>query len=79
MKKIFTYSIITLVLVGAGLIFMQSHKHTSVDDYGIRERKGPSAQTTEWVSTRTTANNLLAAIKNNPADPANGKWQPALL
>ncbi|HEX6181216.1 MAG TPA: tetratricopeptide repeat protein [Chitinophagaceae bacterium] len=68
MKKIFTYSIITLVLIAVGLFFMQSHHHASNDVYSIRERKGPSAQTSEWVSTRATANNLVEAIKNNPGD-----------
>ncbi|HYF29710.1 MAG TPA: tetratricopeptide repeat protein [Chitinophagaceae bacterium] len=72
MKQTFTYlAIVAIFITAVGFIIVkynhdEQQKANAV--YGVKERRGAQAQTAEWVSTRTTANNLLNAIKQNPDD-----------
>lgn len=73
MKKIFTYTaFVAVVIMVVSFIVMdrndKGHSDAPKEVYTIKERKGPSAQTAEWVSTRTTANNLAEAIRKDAGD-----------
>ncbi len=72
MKKSTIYAITLLLFVAAtGFIIFkyksdERKKQTTL--YELQPRKGPSANTEEWISTKRTAAVLLQSLKVNPAD-----------
>lgn len=69
MKKTFTYLAFVAVFIIAVSFIIVKYNHGKANRlYAIKERMGPSAQTSEWASTKTTANALLEKIKKDPAD-----------
>ncbi|HEY0676843.1 MAG TPA: hypothetical protein VGD17_01110 [Chitinophagaceae bacterium] len=72
MKKSYTYLLFVLIFIAtAGFIVVRNkmrENERSTATYRIKERKGPSAQTSEWVRTKATANALGEAIRKNPND-----------
>ncbi|MGB8194774.1 MAG: tetratricopeptide repeat protein [Chitinophagaceae bacterium] len=72
MKRTFTYILVIAIFITAvGFIIVKYNKDEekkAVTFYELKERRGPSAQTTEWATTKENANKLLAAIKQNPDD-----------
>ncbi|MEJ7739517.1 MAG: tetratricopeptide repeat protein [Chitinophagaceae bacterium] len=72
MKRVHLYSVMLVVFAATvGFVIYKSkdaEKEKQATLYALQQRKGPSAQTQEWISTKSTASALLEAIKRNPAD-----------
>ena len=72
MKKKQIYILLTVVVIGAAIAIIynynkkQKEKQNAI--YSLLDRKGPAAQTKEWVEVRKQANDLMIALKNNPTD-----------
>lgn len=72
MKKTFTYLAVLAVFITAVSFIIVKYNRDEVARserlYAIKERMGPSAQTAEWASTKTSAGALFEKIKKDPAD-----------
>jgi tetratricopeptide (TPR) repeat protein len=69
MKKRYLYIIATLVLAGILSFTIIRYQHKQKDTfYTIKDRKGPAAQTPEWISTKRTAVDLQNQVVLHPED-----------
>lgn len=72
MKKTFTYlGIIAIFIIAVSFIvtkYNRDQRSKADRVYALKERPAPSAQTSEWASTKTNANTLLEKIKKDPTD-----------
>jgi tetratricopeptide (TPR) repeat protein len=69
MKKRYLYIIATLLLAGILSFTIIRYQRKQKDTfYTIRDRKGPAAQTPEWVSTKRTATDLQNQVVLHPED-----------
>lgn len=72
MKKssIYTLTFILFAVI-VGFIFYRYHlneRKKASTFYSLQQRKGPSANSPEWTSIKSTASLLLESIKRNPED-----------
>ena len=72
MKKSSIYTITLVLFVAAiGLIifkYNRDEKNKAAIVYELQQRKGPSGNSQEWVSMKSSATSLAASIKKNPQD-----------
>ena len=72
MKKTFTYlGFVAVFITAVSFIIVKynrDERSKAERVYTLKERLGPSAQTSEWASTKTNANALLEKVKKDPAD-----------
>src|ERR1700712_1006460 len=72
MKKSSIYTIILILFFTAiGLIVLKYRRDEKARDsfvYELQQRKGPSGNSQEWASMKSSANSLSASLKKNPND-----------
>lgn len=72
MKKNLRYVILLVLFIGAAgfvvIRYQYNEKKKSAASFDLLERKGPQAQTAEWVNTKRTVESLQLAIEANPYD-----------
>jgi len=72
MKKNLLYlSLVSLFILAAGFVIMKYKKDETKKDaivYQLLERRGPQAQSDEWLITKKAGEKLINAVKANPYD-----------
>jgi tetratricopeptide (TPR) repeat protein len=72
MNKKFTYLVMLLLFFGASAFVVMRYKKGLTNKvnafYPLQERKGESATSAEWVSTKGKADNLIRIVREDPND-----------
>jgi tetratricopeptide (TPR) repeat protein len=66
MRKQSIYRIVLLFFVVAIALIVFRYKDRQANAYALLDRKGPAAETREWLITRNYASSLQSELKNNP-------------